>query len=449
MSETGKAHPGATIAAVATPSGRGGVGIVRLSGPRALAIGEGITAKSLLPRHAYYCEFTAHHTGTPSPVDQGIALYFQAPHSFTGEDVVELQGHGGPVVMDLLLREALRLGAVLARPGQFSERAFLNNKIDLSQAEAIADLIDSSSQEAARSALRSLQGEFSRRIAQLVELLIGLRTYVEAAIDFPEEEIDFLADGSVANDLNDIIDSVDLVLREARQGSILREGMSVVIAGKPNAGKSSLLNALAQRDTAIVSSIEGTTRDVLREQIHIDGMPLHIIDTAGLREHPGEVEKIGIERAWREIKQADRVLLVSDSGTSQEVRPERLWPEFVAELGSLSKVTLIRSKADCSGLQPGLALVEDVPCVTLSAITGAGMQALKNHLKSLMGYTGGEGHFTARRRHLDAIERARDLLLSGREQLEVSAAGELLADDLYHAQQALGEITGNFRADDL
>lgn len=438
-----------TITAIATPPGRGGVGILRISGPLALNIGQTITSKTLQPRYAHYGNFYEQTPDSKRVLDQGIALYFEAPHSFTGDDVVELQGHGGPVVMDLLMRESIKLGAHLARPGQFSERAFLNDKIDLAQAEAIADLIESSSEQAARSALQSLQGEFSRRVNLLLETLIALRIFIEAAIDFPEEEIDFIGDSQVAADLDQVIHSLDQVLVEARQGTLLREGMSVVIAGKPNAGKSSLLNALSERDSAIVSDIAGTTRDVLKEYIHIDGMPLHIIDTAGLRDNPDSVEQIGIEKAWREIRNADRILLVSDSSSTSETIAERLWPDFVHKLGNASQITLIRNKCDSSNLEPGFSESKHNACITLSAKNGSGLDALKQHLKSLMGYTGGEGHFTARRRHLDALQRARALLVQGKQQLQQDAAAELLADDLHAAQQALGEITGQFRADDL
>ncbi len=426
---------------------------MRLSGPLALSIGTTITDKSLQPRYAHYGNFYEQTTAEAQVLDQGITLYFAAPHSFTGEDVVELQGHGGPVVMDLLLRETIKLGARMARPGEFSERAFLNDKIDLAQAEAIADLIESSSEEAARSALHSLQGEFSRRITMLVDTLIALRVFIEAAIDFPEEEIDFIADSQVGADLDRTIHALDQVLQEARQGSLLREGMSVVIAGKPNAGKSSLLNALSSRDSAIVSDIAGTTRDVLKETIHIDGMPLHIIDTAGLRNNPDRVEQLGIDKAWREIRNADRILLVSDSNATSETSPEKLWPDFIHKLGDAEQITLIRNKCDRSGLKPGLSHIEKNTdgnaCITLSAKNGEGLDALKQHLKSLMGYTGGEGHFTARRRHLDALQRARLYLLQGKQQLEEAAAAELLAEDLHAAQRSLGEITGEIRADEL
>lgn len=441
-----------TIAAIATATGRGGVGIVRVSGPKAKQVAEQLLPVSLQPRHAHYCDFTNHKGEV---LDQGIALFFPGPNSFTGEDVLELQGHGGPVILDLLLREITRLGIRLARPGEFSERAFLNDKLDLTQAEAIADLIDATSEQAARNALHSLQGAFSKRINELVEALIHLRIYVEASIDFPEEEIDFLSDGKVARDLDAIISKLAGVFKEARQGVLMRDGMRVVIAGRPNAGKSSLLNALSGRDSAIVTSIEGTTRDVLREHIHIDGMPLHIIDTAGLRDSPDEVEQIGIQRAWQEIQQADRVLLLIDSRQTALTNPREIWPEFVNQLQDPDKITLVRNKIDLSGEAAGLfeSEVTDGDTATyigISAATGEGVDSLKQHLKNIMGFNdSGESGFTARRRHLDALERANNFLASGKAQLQGYAAGELLAEDLRHAQNALGEITGEFTPDDL
>jgi len=325
----------------------------------------------------------------------------------------------------------------------------MNDKLDLAQAEAIADLIDASSAQAARNALHSLQGAFSVKIQSLVEALIQLRIYVEAAIDFPEEEIDFLTDGKVSNDLNRIIHQLKLVFAEAKQGVLVREGMTVVIAGRPNAGKSSLLNLLAGRETAIVTNIEGTTRDILREHIHIDGMPLHIIDTAGLRESPDEVERIGIARAWQEIENADRVLLMVDSEKTPNFDPQSIWPEFVNRLPDPSRLTVIANKADLSHLKPGL-INESPALIAISAHTGEGIETLQQHLKDVMGFTGAnEGGFTARRRHLDALERAEELLLTGKQQLESFAAGELLAEDLRQAQNALSEITGEFTSDDL
>lgn len=436
-----------TITAQATPPGRGGVGIVRISGPKVKEIADQVLKTELKPRYAYYGPFFDQND---QELDQGIALYFPGPNSFTGEDVLELQGHGGPIIVDLILKRAIELGARLAKPGEFSERAFLNDKLDLAQAEAIADLIDSSSEQAARCAIRSLQGEFSNRIHELVEALIHLRIYVEAAIDFPEEEIDFLADGKVLNDLSSIISKVDDVQAEAKQGSLLREGMNVVIAGRPNAGKSSLLNALAGRETAIVTDIAGTTRDVLREHIHIDGMPLHIIDTAGLRDSPDEVERIGIDRAWQEINKADLVLLMVDSQSIATDDPEKIWPEFVHQLPDSSRITVIRNKADLSGETIGVREAHDHTTITLAAKSQDGIELLRDHLKQCMGFSATtEGGFMARRRHLDALERAHSLLSIGYEQLETNGAGELLAEDLRQAQQTLNEITGAFSSDDL
>ncbi|GGX48133.1 tRNA uridine-5-carboxymethylaminomethyl(34) synthesis GTPase MnmE [Saccharospirillum salsuginis] len=436
-----------TICALATPPGRGGVGIVRVSGDQAATIAAALLGHTPKPRYAHYGPF---YDDAGQVLDEGIALYFPNPHSFTGEDVLELHGHGGPVILDLLIQRILALGARLARPGEFSERAFLNDKLDLAQAEAIADLIDASSTEAARSAVRSLQGAFSQEIHKLVEQLIELRIYVEAAIDFPEEEIDFLSDGKVQADLDRIIDQLGTVLKTANQGSLMREGMRVVIAGRPNAGKSSLLNALAGQDRAIVTDIAGTTRDVLREHIHIDGMPLHIIDTAGLRDSPDEVERIGVERAWQEIEQADRILLMVDATETDAVDPETIWPDFVHRLPEHAPLTVVRNKIDLSEESPGLSTASEPPVIRLSAKGEAGIDALREHLKQLMGFEGNhEGGFIARRRHLDALTRADQSLRSGRDQLLGAAAGELLAEDLRQAQQSLNEITGEFTSDDL
>ena len=440
-----------TIAAIATPIGRGGVGIVRVSGPLVNAIIARVIGRDLIPRVAHYGPFLEHVDveRAGQPLDVGIALFFPGPHSFTGEDVLELQGHGGPVILDCLLREVIRLGARLARPGEFSERAFLNDKIDLAQAEAIADLIDSASEQAARSALRSLQGEFSTRIDALVDQLTRLRMYVEAAIDFPEEEIDFLADGKIARDIVGLLEQIDAVLCQAQQGSLLREGMTIVIAGAPNAGKSSLLNALAGRDSAIVTPIAGTTRDVLREHIQIDGLPLHIIDTAGLRDSSDAVEQEGIRRAWREIERADHLLLVVDSQIEQDIDINALWPVDAPLALPQIPITIVRNKCDLSGLAAGV--IATTPAVlTLSAKTGDGIDILRQHLKTSIGFSGsGEGSFLARRRHLDALLRARDYLYDGQQQLLQHHAGELLAEDLRQCQRALGEITGQVSADDL
>ncbi|MGT4067233.1 UNVERIFIED_CONTAM: tRNA uridine-5-carboxymethylaminomethyl(34) synthesis GTPase MnmE [Aeromonas hydrophila] len=437
-----------TIVAQATAPGRGGVGIVRVSGPAAEQVAEIVLGK--LPR-VRYAEYLPFRDEQGQPLDQGIALLFKAPNSFTGEDVLELQGHGGPVIMDMLVRRILQIkGLRPARPGEFSERAFMNDKLDLAQAEAIADLIEASSEQAARSAMHSLQGQFSGKIQQLVESLTRLRIYVEAAIDFPDEEIDFLSDGKVVGDLYAIMAELDDVRGEAKQGALLREGMKVVIAGRPNAGKSSLLNALAGRESAIVTEIAGTTRDVLREHIHLDGMPLHIIDTAGLRDTQDKVEQIGIERAWAEIEQADRVLFMVDGTTTAAVDPREIWPEFVDRLPKNIGLTVVRNKADLTGEDLAPSQEQGHAVYRISAKTELGLPALREHLKASMGFQGNtEGGFMARRRHLDALERAAERLLVAKEQLEVFVAGELVAEELRLAQESLSEITGEFSSDDL
>ncbi|MEE5054860.1 tRNA uridine-5-carboxymethylaminomethyl(34) synthesis GTPase MnmE [Pseudomonas alliivorans] len=441
--------PRETIAAIATAQGRGGVGIVRISGPLASKAAKAIIGREPKPRYAHYGPFA---DASGQTLDEGIALFFPGPNSFTGEDVLELQGHGGPIVLDMLLQRCLELGSRLARPGEFSERAFLNDKLDLAQAEAIADLIEASSAQAARNALRSLQGAFSQRVDKLTEKLIGLRIYVEAAIDFPEEEIDFLADGHVLSMLDEVRAELSTVLREAGQGALLRDGMTVVIAGRPNAGKSSLLNALAGREAAIVTEIAGTTRDVLREHIHIDGMPLHVVDTAGLRDTQDQVEMIGVQRALKAIGEADRILLVVDATAPEANDPFALWPEFLEERPDPAKVTLIRNKSDLSGDLTGLETSPDGHVtISLSARAGGeGLELLREHLKACMGYEQtSESSFSARRRHLEALRHASDSLEHGRAQLTLAGAGELLAEDLRQAQQSLGEITGAFSSDDL
>ncbi|ACA31819.1 tRNA uridine-5-carboxymethylaminomethyl(34) synthesis GTPase MnmE [Histophilus somni] len=436
-----------TIVAQATPIGRGGVGILRVSGPLAQQVAEQVLGKTLTPRMANYLPFK---DSDGSVLDQGIALYFKAPNSFTGENVLELQGHGGQIVMDLLLKRILQIDGIrLARPGEFSEQAFLNDKLDLAQAEAIADLIEASSEQAARSALKSLQGEFSNKINELVDSVIYLRTYVEAAIDFPDEEIDFLADGKIETHLREIIAKLAKVKNEAKQGAILREGMKVVIAGRPNAGKSSLLNTLAGREAAIVTDIAGTTRDVLREHIHIDGMPLHIIDTAGLRDATDEVEKIGIRRAWDEIEQADRILLILDS-TENQVELDLVRSEFMAKLPPHIPLTIVRNKADLSGEAEVLNEQNGLTVISLSAKTQKGVDLLRQHLKQSMGYqVCTEGGFLARRRHLEALEQADIHLQAGLIQLTEFYAGELVAEELRIVQHHLSEITGQFTSDDL
>lgn len=432
-----------TIAAIATPPGRGGVGIVRISGPRASDIAVSVVGKMLQPRYASYLDF---YDGEDCVIDSGIALLFAAPHSFTGEDVLELQAHGGPVVLDMLLSRAVQLGARLARPGEFSERAFLNGKLDLAQAEAIADLIDCTSQQAVRTAQRSLQGEFSTRINELLAQLIELRVYVESALDFPEEEIDFLSDGKVMTMLDDVIAQHHEIVESAQQGALLRDGMSVVIVGRPNAGKSSLLNALASRETAIVTDIAGTTRDVLREQITIDGLPLHIIDTAGLRESDNVVEQLGIQRARDEMEKADAILLlIDDSGDTENERMELL-----TMLPSGVDYTVVYNKIDLSGRSTGITAKGEISEIALSAKGGDGIDLLREYLKDKMGYSStAEGCFMARRRHLDALQRVDEALLRGKTQLENNQTGELLAEELRQAQHALSEITGEYTSNDL
>jgi len=436
-----------TIAAVATAPGRGGIGVVRVSGPRAKAIAITLSGREPVPRHAHYGPF---HADDGEVIDEGLLLYFPGPHSFTGEDVLELQGHGGPVVLDMLLQRCVELGARLARPGEFSERAFLNDKLDLAQAEAIADLIDASSTQAVRNAVRSLQGDFSRRVQALTEQLIQLRIFVEAAIDFPEEEIDFLGDGRVLALLDSVRQDLAEVRRQAGQGALLRDGMNVVIAGRPNAGKSSLLNALAGREAAIVTDIAGTTRDVLREHILIDGMPLHVVDTAGLRDTDDQVERIGVARAVEAIEQADRVLLVVDASAREET-DDHAWPDVLVSTPDRARTTLIRNKGDLTGETAAIHVAADgFTTLSLSARSGEGLDLLREHLKRCIGYEQtAESGFSARRRHLDALRQADHCLEHGHAQFTLAGAGELLAEDLRQAQQALGEITGAFSSDDL
>ena len=432
-----------TIAAIATPPGRGGVGIIRISGSQSKNIAQSILGKLPEPRVADYLPFLDHNNEV---IDSGLALYFVGPNSFTGEDVLELHGHGGPVVMDLLLQRVVELGVRIANPGEFTERAFLNDKVDLAQAEAIADLIEAGSEQAAKSAVKSLQGVFSQWIDDCVESLTHLRMYVEAAIDFPEEEIDFLSDGHVTKSLENILSEMDRIFASAQQGVLLRDGMRVVLIGQPNTGKSSLLNAMAGRESAIVTNIAGTTRDVLREEINIEGMPLHVIDTAGLRESEDVVEQEGIKRTWIEIEQADRAILLIDDKTGITADDEKILQQLPGSL----EVTIVHNKIDLSDKKEELKEDAAKTEIYLSAKTGEGIELLRDHLKKIMGYTGlTEGVFLARRRHLDALTRARDFVLNGQSQLKESKAGELLAEDLRQAQQALGEITGFVSSDEL
>jgi tRNA modification GTPase len=433
-----------TIVAAATPPGRGSVGIVRISGPKTPEIAAVMLGDVPPPRRAAFVRFL---DAEQQPIDAGMALFFPSPHSYTGEHVLELQGHGGPVVVEAVIARALQLGARRALPGEFTQRAFLNDKLDLAQAEAIADMIDAGSREALRAAMRSLQGEFSAMVQGLAEAVIELRAYVEAAIDFPEEEIDFLADRQLEERLTAVRHHFDAVEQSARQGRLLREGMTVVIAGRPNAGKSSLLNRLAGYDAAIVTPIPGTTRDVLRERIHIDGMPLHVLDTAGLRDSPDDIEREGIRRAEAEIARADRVLFVIDTPDDPD---GRAFTEERQRLPSNVPVTLVFNKCDLARGIPVADTYSGPPRVTLSALSGDGLDLLRQHLKSCMGFlTAESGTVSARQRHLDALTRARAHVDEAARQLQERRAGELVAEELRVAQQALGEITGEFTTDDL
>lgn len=433
-----------TIVAAATPPGRGSVGIVRVSGPKTPEIAAVMLGELPQARRASFARFL---DARQQPIDAGMALFFPAPHSYTGEHVLELQGHGGPVVVEAVVSRVLELGARRAQPGEFTQRAFLNDKLDLAQAESIADLIDAGSREAARAAMRSLQGEFSAMVQGLTEAVVELRTYVEAAIDFPEEEIDFLADRQLEAKLQGVRDYFDAVEQSARQGRLLREGMTVVIAGRPNAGKSSLLNRLAGYDAAIVTPIPGTTRDVVRERIDIDGMPLHILDTAGLRDSGDEVETEGIRRAQAEIARADRVLFVIDAAADPDARA---YSEERARLPKEVPLTLIFNKCDQAVGLPVAETITGPPRVMISALTGDGLDMLRVHLKHAMGFhTVEAGTVSARQRHLDALSRARACVDEGERQLREHRAGELVAEELRGAQQALNEITGEFTTDDL
>lgn len=430
---------GDTIAAIATPPGNGGVGVIRISGPLAADIALQIGGQLPQPR---YAAFTRFREADASVIDSGLMLYFPGPNSFTGEEVLELQGHGGSVVLDMLLRRVLALGARLAEPGEFSQRAFLNNKIDLAQAEAVADLITSGTEQAVRSAQQSLQGVFSSRINDLITELIELRVYIEAAIDFVDEEIDFLGDGVIAARIERLADQIEAIQSTAQQGRLLHDGMTVVLAGKPNAGKSSLLNALAGHDAAIVTDIAGTTRDVLRERIQIDGMPLHIIDTAGLRDSDCAVEQEGIRRAQREIENADIVLLLLDVTDSD---PETEMPLLPATL----RLTRVYNKIDLVGRAPQMTTSAQGTEIYLSAKTGIGLDLLKDHLKLCVGFgETGDNVFVARRRHIQALLQAGQAVANAATQLQCHAP-ELVAEELRQAQLSLSAITGEFTSDDL
>ncbi len=437
-----------TIVAIATPPGRGGVGIIRVSGPACQQICLALTKKSLQPRAATFTKFLKE---SGEIIDSGLSLFFAAPKSFTGEDVLELQAHGGPVVLDLLLRRVVELGARLARAGEFSERAFLNNKIDLVQAEAVAALINANTEQAAAAAVRSLQGEFSSRINFLVEELIKLRLYVEAAIDFPEEEIDFLADAHIITKINYLLQQLDEIQTQAQRGVLLQEGITVVIAGEPNAGKSTLINALTQEETAIVTPIAGTTRDTIKASINLDGVLLNVIDTAGIRDTTDIVEQQGIKRAKQALQSADFVLLVVDATKHAITELANIYSTLQQDYKSGARIIVVYNKIDCTNITSHVARLADHTVVALSANTGLGLELLRSEIKSLAGlnYDAEAGNFLARRRHLDAIQRAERCVLFGKECLEKNKAGELLAEELRQAQMVLSEITGVFTADDL
>ena len=428
-----------TIVAAATPPGIGGVGIVRISGGDAERIACAMLGCLPEPRNATHAKF---RNAAGEQLDTGLALYFPAPASYTGESVLELHGHGGPVVMSMLVDAAVELGARLAEPGEFTRRAFINDKLDLAQAEAIADLISSGTAQAARAALRSLSGAFSAAVDALAEQLLQLRMHVEAAIDFPEEEVDFLSDDELLMRLDRCRGSFDELMKQAKIGRVLRDGYRVVIVGKPNAGKSSLLNRLSGEEAAIVTEVAGTTRDVLREQINIDGLAVELVDTAGLRDNPDRIEKEGIRRAREALKSADAVLWIQDATETDDKGIDEDVPDGAA-------VTVVRNKVDLTDCKPG-AIRDDPSVINLSAKTGAGIDALHERLRRLAGYKNlGEGAFTARRRHIDALNRAARHFSAGCKALEEARAGELLAEELRLAQEALGSITGAVSSDDL
>lgn len=436
-----------TIVAIATPIGRGGVGIVRISGQEAENCAISLLGHVPKNRYAEYLPFKDSNNNT---IDHGIALFFKGPHSFTGEDVLELQAHGGPFVLDLIIKAVLSNKNIrLAMPGEFSERAFLNDKIDLTQAEAIADLIEASSEQACKSALNSLEGEFSKKINSLVDDLINLRVYVEASIDFPDEEsTNFIEEGNILQKATNILEKISDIKKQAQNGAALRDGLKIVIAGRPNVGKSSILNKLSGKETAIVTDIEGTTRDILRENILIDGIPLHIIDTAGLRDTTDQVEKIGVSRAWHEINEADLVLLVIDSSKSLEDNREIL-KEITSKLPSKLPLLIVFNKTDIENDQ-NFANLSNNESIKISAKTGEGIDKLRDYLKKTVGYSSTvEGSFIARRRHLDSLERAKEHVSMAITQITSFNAGELAAEEFRFAQESLNEITGKFTSDDL
>ena len=428
-----------TIVAAATPPGKGGIGVVRISGPATEKIATQMLGVLPTPRYATIAAFRA---ADGTPIDTGIALYFPTPDSFTGESVLELQGHGGPLVMSLLVDAVVAMGARRAQPGEFSKRAFLNGKLDLVQAEAVADLIDCGTARGARAALRSLAGAFSKAVQELQEQLTRLRLHVEAAIDFPEEEIDFLDDAKLQKQIERCAEALASLKNETRIGSVLRDGFQVVIVGRPNAGKSSLLNALSGQEAAIVTEVAGTTRDILREHIDIDGLMVELVDTAGLRDDPDKIEAEGIKRARAALKNADAILWIQDAAQSME-------QNHGEEIADNIPLIILRNKTDVTGEPPG-AQQHDPSVLNISAKTGAGLEALRETIRQVAGYENlGDGAFTARRRHIDALNLATTHFECGRDALSNNKAGELFAEELRLAQKALGEITGSFTSDDL
>ena len=429
-----------TIAAIATAPGRAGIGVVRVSGPEVRNIAAAILGRPLVARTATLCNFTG---AMNAILDQGIAVLYEAPHSYTGEDVLELQGHGGQAVLGLVLRRCLDLGARAALPGEFTQRAFLNDKLDLAQAESVADLIDASSEAAARGAMRSLAGVFSARVHELNATLIELRTGVEATLDFPEEEIEFLQRSGAMQKLHHLVSGVKNLLVEAQQGRILRDGAKVVLIGQPNVGKSSLLNRLAEEEIAIVTEVPGTTRDPLRHELSIEGIPIHLVDTAGLRDSTDQVEKIGIQRAWREINQADLALLIVDATEGVTESDTKILCDLPDKLNKI----LIFNKIDRLNGQPRECQGVTATEVHVSAKTGAGLELLRGAVLRNIGWQPtGEGVFIARERHLQALRRAQTALLQANNALN---SLEIMAEELRLAQQALGSIVGEFSADDL
>lgn len=438
IDERGSAYVRDTIAAIATPPGRGGIGVIRISGDQVQALATALLGNLPKARFASHRSFL---DASGNFIDDGIALYFPGPHSFTGEDVLELQGHGGPVVLHMLLSRCLELGARIAEPGEFTQRAYLNDKLDLAQAEAVADLIDASTQQAARSAVRSLTGEFSRHIHALAGELVDLRMYVEATLDFPEEDIEFIESGRILIRLQKVVDQLSIVQRSARQGALLREGLRVVLVGQPNVGKSSLLNCLAGEDLAIVTDIPGTTRDAIRQVIQIDGVPLHIVDTAGLRNSTDVVEQLGMERTWQAIDQADLILLLSDARLEKNAEDLAILQRMPEKLPLIH----VRNKMDLLG-DKSIVSTNDHEYL-VSAKTGAGLDKLRLALLREAGWEGrSEGLFLARTRHLDALRCTEQHLKIA---MEIRRQIELLAEELRLAHDALMSITGEFTPDDL